>query len=53
MLRGSGLGWDLRKMQPYEVYDELDFHVPVTTKGDCYDRYLIRIAEMRQSIYIM
>ncbi len=49
MLRGSGVKWDLRKMQPYEVYNLLDFDIPIGTNGDCYDRYLVRIAEMRQS----
>ena len=49
MLRGSGVAWDLRKMQPYEVYDELEFDIPTGTNGDCYDRYLVRVEEMRQS----
>ena len=53
MLRGSGLAWDLRKTQPYEVYSDLDFAVPTGTSGDCYDRYLIRVEEMRQSLYIV
>jgi len=53
MLRGSGLPWDLRKTQPYEIYSELDFSVPVGNSGDCYDRYLIRIEEMRQSLNIL
>ncbi len=45
MLRGSGFAWDLRKKQPYEVYDKLDFEIPVGTNGDCYDRYLVRVEE--------
>ena len=49
MLRGSGVEWDIRKNEPYEVYDRMDFDVPVGTNGDCYDRYLCRIAEMRES----
>ena len=50
MLRGSGKVWDLRKTNPYEIYSLLDFNVPVGTKGDCYDRYLLRIQEMRESL---
>ena len=53
MLRGSGIPWDLRRNQSYEVYDELDFSIPVGTNGDCYDRYLVRMEEMRQSLHIM
>merc|ERR1712226_108595 len=53
MLRGSGIKWDLRKVQPYDVYDLVDFDVPIGTKGDCYDRYLCRLYEMRQSMNIM
>jgi len=53
MLRGSGIAWDLRKKQPYEVYDQMDFDIPVGKEGDCYDRYLVRVAEMRQSVRIM
>ena len=53
MLRGSGVPWDLRKFQPYEVYDKTPFDIPVGTNGDCFDRYLIRIQEMRQSLRIL
>lgn len=53
MLRGSGVEWDVRKKQPYEVYDLMDFDIPVGTNGDCYDRYLVRIAEMRESTRII
>jgi NADH-quinone oxidoreductase subunit D len=53
MVRGSGAAWDLRKSQPYECYDELDFDIPVGKNGDCYDRYLIRMEEMRQSTRMM
>ena len=53
MARGSGMAWDLRRSQPYEVYSELDFDIPVGKNGDCYDRYLIRMDEMRQSLRII
>jgi NADH-quinone oxidoreductase subunit D len=49
MLRGSGIAWDLRKKQPYEVYDQVDFDIPIGTHGDCYDRYLVRMQEFRES----
>ncbi|MCS6878947.1 MAG: NADH-quinone oxidoreductase subunit D [Geminicoccaceae bacterium] len=53
MLRASGIPWDLRKAQPYEVYDRMDFLVPVGKNGDCYDRYLVRMAEIRESVKII
>lgn len=53
MLRGSGIDHDLRRAQPYEIYDQLDFKVPVGTRGDCYDRYFLRVEEMRQSLSII
>ena len=53
MVRGSGLAWDLRRAQPYECYDEFDFQIPVGKNGDCYDRYLCRMEEMRQSLRII
>ena len=53
MVRGSGAAWDLRKAQPYAIYDEVDFKVAVGRNGDCYDRYLVRMEEMRQSVHIM
>uniref|UniRef100_UPI00295432C6 NADH dehydrogenase [ubiquinone] iron-sulfur protein 2, mitochondrial n=1 Tax=Panthera onca TaxID=9690 RepID=UPI00295432C6 len=53
MLRGSGIQWDLRKTQPYDVYDQVDFDVPIGSRGDCYDRYLCRVEEMRQSLRII
>jgi len=53
LLRGSGIFWDLRKHQPYEIYSELDFDIPIGNNGDCFDRYLIRINEMRQSLFII
>ena len=53
MLRGSGVSWDLRKTEPYEIYSEIDFSIPVGSNGDCFDRYLIRIEEMRESLNII
>ena len=53
MVRGSGMAWDLRRSQPYECYDEFDFKIPVGKNGDCYDRYLVRMAEMRESVKII
>ena len=52
-LRASGVKWDLRKSQPYEVYDKLDFDIPVGKTGDCYARYLVRMEEMRQSLKLI
>ncbi|TCO72516.1 NADH-quinone oxidoreductase subunit D [Rhodovulum euryhalinum] len=53
MVRGSGMAWDLRRSQPYECYDEFEFQVPIGRNGDCYDRYLVRMEEMRQSTHII
>ena len=53
MLRASGVAWDVRKAEPYDVYDRMDFDIPIGKNGDCYDRYLIRLEEMRQSLRIM
>ena len=53
LLRSAGIAWDLRKNQPYEIYNKLDFEVPIGKNGDCYDRYLIRVSEMRQSLNIL
>lgn len=53
MIRGSGIAWDLRKSQPYDVYDRMDFDVPVGTRGDCYDRFMVRVEEVRQSARII
>jgi len=53
MLRGSGIAWDLRKTQPYEIYSELDFNVPIGTNGDCFDRYLIRVSEIRERLHLV
>ena len=53
MLRGSGVDFDLRRDQPYEIYDQLDFSIPVGSRGDCYDRYFLRVEEMRQSLNII
>lgn len=53
MLRGSGVAWDLRKSQPYEIYNNINFSIPVGKTGDCFDRYLIRILEIRQSLQII
>jgi NADH-quinone oxidoreductase subunit D len=53
MIRAAGIPWDIRKSQPYDVYDRVEFDVPVGTKGDCYDRFMVRVEEVRQSIRIM
>ena len=53
MLRGSGIPWDLRKSQPYDCYEQIDFKIPIGKNGDCYDRYLCRIEEMRESVKII
>jgi NADH dehydrogenase (ubiquinone) Fe-S protein 2 len=53
MLRGSGIPWDVRRNQPYAIYEDVDFDVPVGVNGDCYDRYVVRMEEMRQSLYIV
>jgi NADH-quinone oxidoreductase subunit D len=53
MIRGSGIAWDIRKSQPYDVYDRMDFEIPVGTSGDCYDRFMVRVEEVRQSARIM
>src|SRR5208337_379628 len=53
VLRGSGVKWDVRKAQPYEAYDKVEFEVPTGQNGDTYDRYLVRVAEMRQSVRII
>jgi NADH-quinone oxidoreductase subunit D len=53
MIRAAGIPWDIRKAQPYDVYDRMEFDVPVGTKGDCYDRFMVRVEEVRQSARIM
>jgi NADH-quinone oxidoreductase subunit D len=53
MVRGSGAAWDLRRSQPYECYSDMEFDIPIGKNGDCFDRYLIRMIEMRQSARIM
>ena len=53
MIRAAGIPWDIRRSQPYEVYDRMDFEIPVGTNGDCYDRFMVRVEEVRQSARIM
>ena len=53
MIRAAGIPWDIRKSQPYDVYAKMDFDIPVGTRGDCYDRFMVRVEEVRQSIRIM
>ena len=53
MIRAAGIPWDIRRSQPYEVYDRMDFEIPVGTNGDCYDRFMVRVEEVRQSAKIM
>ena len=53
LLRGSGIDWDLRKQQPYDAYGKMEFNVPIAGHGDCYDRYLVRLQEMRESLRII
>ncbi len=53
MIRGAGIAWDIRKSQPYDVYAKMDFDIPVGTRGDCYDRFMVRVEEVRQSVRIM
>ena len=53
MLRGSNIAWDLRKSQPYDCYEQMEFNIPVGTNGDCYDRYLCRVEEMKESVKII
>ena len=53
MIRAAGIPWDIRRSQPYEVYDRMDFDIPVGTSGDCYDRFMVRVEEVRQSARIM
>ena len=53
MIRAAGIPWDMRKSQPYDVYAEMDFDIPVGTRGDCYDRFMVRVEEVRQSVRIM